>query len=242
MRVPDTLATTHRSTGGRIPAGWRAAPANLFWRSARVVRSHVSIVVVVAVYCAIGYGISYTRGEELAVPWRLEVMLPMAAALALFGLAAHMLYVTIVLRPARPLRRVLTDLATTLTFERAMGAILVVGLFRLHAGAFGIYKRMIADIQPHGWDAQFASWDKTLHFGIQPWEWLQMLTTAPTATWLIDRLYLSWFYAVACGVLWYALADQASPRRKRFIWSYLASWLLLGNLLATAFASMGPCY
>jgi hypothetical protein len=71
---------------------------------------------------------------------------------------------------------------------------------------------------------------------------LQSVLVDPSITWIIDRLYLTWFYAVACGVIWFAFVAHDSPRRKQFIWSYLAAWLLLGNVMAMFFASMGPCY
>jgi hypothetical protein len=99
---------------------------------------------------------------------------------------------------------------------------------------------MIPMIRPFSWDEQFAAWDRVLHVGRHPWELLQF--NAPLVTWLIDASYLMVFAAMAVLLGWYIFCEPAWRRRQQFLWTYLLSWFLLGNVAATLLSSAGPCY
>jgi hypothetical protein len=47
---------------------------------------------------------------------------------------------------------------------------------------------------------------------------------------------------MAALLAWYIFCDPNSNQRQQFLWTYLLSWFLLGNVAATALSSAGPCY
>jgi hypothetical protein len=107
--------------------------------------------------------------------------------------------------------------------------------------AFSFYKRLIPIINPFSWDRKFACWDEALHFGAQPWAHLQPFMS-PTTTRLIDLSYMLWFQVILCGLFWYAFYSPNSRFRMQFLLTFVLSWVLFGNVAATALSSVGPCY
>ena len=134
-------------------------------------------------------------------------------------------------RPLRPFHYLAGWSREFLTLERLLGGAIVLVLLPLHSIAFMFFKLMIPLIRPFAWDEQFAAWDRALHFGKQPWEYLQFNT--PLLTRLIDTSYLTVFGVMAGLLGWYIFCDPNSKRRQQFLWTYLLSWFLLGNVAAT---------
>jgi hypothetical protein len=160
--------------------------------------------------------------------------------LVLFGVSAHLVHAVWINRPQRPFHYLARYLREFVTLERLLGAAIVLALLPLHSIAFIFFKLMIPVIRPFSWDERLAAWDQALHFGWHPWQLLQF--DAPLVTRLIDATYLMVFGVMAVLLGWYIFCDAGSPRRRQFLWTYLLSWFLLGNVAATLFSSAGPCY
>jgi hypothetical protein len=175
-------------------------------------------------------------GKTLEIPWNFNVFL----SLVLFGLAAHVVSSVWTERPDRPFRYLAGWLREFLTLERLLGASIVLALLPLHSIAFMFFKLMIPLIRPFSWDEEFAAWDQALHFGKQPWEYLQF--NSPLITRLLDASYVTVFGVMAVLLGWYIFCDPISKRRQQYLWTYLLSWFLIGNVAATLFSSAGPCY
>lgn len=104
------------------------------------------------------------------------------------------------------------------------------------------FKQTISSIQPFGpWDLRFMRLDQWLHFGHHPWLLLQPLFGKPVVTGWLDTLYYIWF-PIKIILLICAGWRITNPLNRRFLVSFLLLWIILGNLMATAFASAGPCY
>lgn len=102
-------------------------------------------------------------------------------------------------------------------------------------------KVLLPSIQAFRWDPFFRQLDQMLFLGHTPWMLLRRLFQHPWLIWSIDQAYLAWF-PVSLGVfLWMAMAP-APGLRMRFLLSFVLTWLLLGCVAATFFASAGPCY
>ena len=97
-------------------------------------------------------------------------------------------------------------------------------------------------LNPNGWDKYFAELDRTLHFGKQPWEWLQPVFGYAPITFLLNLNYNLWYISMIVILIHFAFAEHASPTRTQFLISYIALWVIVGNVLAVIFASGGPCY
>ncbi|WFL77015.1 phosphatase PAP2 family protein [Altererythrobacter arenosus] len=88
-------------------------------------------------------------------------------------------------------------------------------------------------------DPMFASWDKAI-FGQDPWLITHSMV-GPLGTQFIDMLYVVWLPVMLISFGFAAFAKD-SQFRKRATLSFFLTWILLGNLLATLFASVGPCF
>ena len=107
---------------------------------------------------------------------------------------------------------------------------------------FSSLKVMIPLIHPFDWDATFVAWDRWLHGGIDPWRLLQPVLGTPFVTQVFDILYTLWFFALFLCT--FVMAFKLAQRRLRmqFFLTLLLTWALLGNVMATWLASVGPCF
>ncbi len=205
-------------------------------RTLNILRMHAGLIVFVLAYYWAASTAASAMGERLEIPWNFNVFV----SLVLFGIAAHVVQAIWLQRPQRPFQYLAGYARDFLTLERFLGAAIVLALLPLHSVAFMFFKIMIPLICPFTWDEEFAAWDQALHFGRQPWEYLQF--NMPLVTKLIDASYLTVFGVMAVLLGWYIFCEPDSKRRQQFLWTYLLSWFLLGNVAATALSSAGPCY
>ena len=134
--------------------------------------------------------------------------------------------------PIRPIRNPVLRLANL--------AIVLISL-AVFMDAFAIFKAAIPLIHPFGLDGALHAVDVVLHLGVEPWRLTHVLAPGPVATRVLDMVYVSWI-PVSVGVLVVAALSLEPVWRKRFLLSFLAVWIIVGTLLATAFSSAGPCF
>jgi hypothetical protein len=140
--------------------------------------------------------------------------------------------------PVATIRRAIADRFATPA--DAAATIVPIALVPLLMGAYGTLKQAFPLLHPFTWDDTFATADRLLFFGRQPWE-LTHAIAGSAATVLIDRFYSAWVILLPCAVLAYAVV---APRevRARFFLSFAAGWLLIGLVGGVALSSAGPCY
>ena len=76
--------------------------------------------------------------------------------------------------------------------------------------------------------------------GVDAWR-LTHAFLGPFGTLIIDRLYLLWFPALSVLMSWF-IVSRDRVFQLRGLLTMLLSWALLGNLLATTMASVGPVF
>jgi hypothetical protein len=146
-------------------------------------------------------------------------------------------------KPERPIPALLKDMKQFLTDKKRLAngipMVLIVMVFMY---VFSNIKAAIPILNPLAWDTYFAQLDSTLHFGTQPWVWLQPLLGYAPVTYLININYNFWF--LATWIMWvhFAFADKPSELRTRFFLSFFAMWAFIGGALAVWFSSAGPCF
>ncbi len=145
-------------------------------------------------------------------------------------------------RPANPLRFVWADLTREfITPWRIFHALPALILLPLVLSMISSLKKMIPLIAPFSWDPVLAEFDSVLHGGYQPWELLQPLFGYPLVTYVFSVAYsVPWLMLVLLMQFW--LTFSVSPRRMRFLLTYLLCWTLLGTGVAILFSSAGPIY
>lgn len=146
-------------------------------------------------------------------------------------------------RERSPLRVMVRDLrAFFLDRDRVANGLNGVAAILFFAVGFGVLKGAIAILSPFRWDEAFAAWDRALHFGVPPHEWLWWLVESPLAVWLINIAYNFWFVVLTGAMLFASIARRDTRLRHQFLISLVLVWVLTGFFVAMAFSSAGPCY
>jgi len=131
--------------------------------------------------------------------------------------------------------------ARYLTPRRFGGFAVVLLLTPLFMSAFGSFKSTIPAIQAFCWDPTFMAWDRALHGGHHPWEWLQPVLGRPLATSVLNFFYNLWFFVLFTVIFWQAWSGNRRLR-VQFLLSFVLVWCVIGTATAIALSSAGPCY
>ncbi|MEP3420160.1 MAG: phosphatase PAP2 family protein [Erythrobacter sp.] len=107
---------------------------------------------------------------------------------------------------------------------------------------FSKMKSAIPLFNDYTWDNAFIQWDRAIFFGHDAWEVLQPIIGYPVVTAFLALLYQLWFLLLYPGVMFFAFAKIDSQIRRQFFLTYVLSWTLIGGAMATALASVGPCF
>jgi hypothetical protein len=103
---------------------------------------------------------------------------------------------------------------------------------------FTAMKSLLNDVVPFTWDTTFMEIGRALHFGHQPWQWLDIEN--PLVTRVLESAYAFWGVLLVAVPFAVALDRAGSPARTRFLISIILVFILLGNVAAGAFMSAGP--
>ncbi len=107
---------------------------------------------------------------------------------------------------------------------------------------YGIGKKLIPVIHPFTFDQTFIALDRYLHFGVDPWRITHQIFASDFATYSLNFAYHSWFFLLFGSFAWAVLARKHQELRAQYMLAAMALWIIGGNLLATIFSSVGPCY
>lgn len=218
-----------------ISAGNEVRRSRFFW-------AYLSLVLAFGVavhYTALAYDAGFTLSSVL-------YSRPLHGALIMFSglfVSGRLLYITLVIRPARPLTIFIHELRTVwFTPRRIVTGLSVMLFIPLFFSFFTSAKNLIPFVNPFSWDPVFAELDRTIHFGKQPWEWLHPLLKAAIITSIISFIYKLWFFSKYMVVFWQAFSLKRPNLRAQFLLTMVLIWIVNGFILATIFSSAGPCY
>lgn len=107
---------------------------------------------------------------------------------------------------------------------------------------FSLGKSLIPHLTTYSWDPLFAQWDRAVHFGHYPHEFIAPLVNATGVPEVTGYVYFS-FYIYLFLMSVYAVFFEKDPRRvHQFLWGYVLSWIVYGMGAATLLASVGPVF
>lgn len=216
-----------------------------FQRLGRVLRRHVPLVALTALYWLAAYLAAdhHGVGGQLSVSYYLKVLPNTVAAYLLFLAFAYVVHVMLFLRPERLLNHMVRDVwSRWLVAERVFGTIILVILLEIFFSIFTSMKSLIPVMNPFAWDRSFAEWDRILHGGFDAWLLLDPILGYPWVTTAVNFLYQCWLFLVFGFLVWQAFVTSDQRLRLQFFLSFFLVWILLGNLLATLLSSAGPAY
>jgi len=107
--------------------------------------------------------------------------------------------------------------------------------------AFSATKSAIPLFNDYTWDSTWDALDVTLH-GARPWELLQPLIGYPLITSAFSIAYHLWVMLIYIGGVYFAFTHTDRELRARFFFCFFLCWAVIGVLLATVLASVGPCF
>jgi hypothetical protein len=146
-------------------------------------------------------------------------------------------------KPEHPLPALMKDMKGFLASPRRMAhGLPMVVIMLLFMYVFVQLKSNIPILQPFAWDATLAAADRAIHFGREPWEWLQPIFGYGPITFLLNLNYNAWFAVMWVVWVYFAFAETGSEARTRFFLSFFLAWIVVGGIMAIWFSSAGPCY
>jgi hypothetical protein len=191
---------------------------------------------------------------ELYLPAMLGIATPFKPAFGYYFFASmsgltlavpacfYVFYVMIFVRPPRLTAHLAGDVRRFVSIERLVTGLPVFLLFPFFGSAFSYFRVYIPTFRPFSWDPTLAEWDRLLHGGVYPWEWLQPILGHPYVTTIFNGFYHLWFAAMFGVVLW-QMGSLKRPRlRMQFFLTFVMLWALLGNVAATLLSSAGPVF
>ncbi|QQG35815.1 MAG: phosphatase PAP2 family protein [Micavibrio aeruginosavorus] len=155
----------------------------------------------------------------------------------------RILYVCLIDRPARPLLALYREFRYRwFTPRRVVQGLAVMILIPVFFSFFTSAKNLMPLINPFSWDPAFAEWDRMIHFGKQPWEWLHPALGAALVTTVISFFYKTWFFSKYMVIFWQAFTLSRPQLRAQFFITMLLTWIVNGFVFALIFSSAGPCF
>ncbi|WP_053043896.1 phosphatase PAP2 family protein [Pelagerythrobacter marensis] len=145
-------------------------------------------------------------------------------------------------RPNEPFAALHRRYAGPVAIRRWIAGAPLLALCVLLMPFFSKMKAAIPLFNDYTWDATFIAWDRAIFFGYDAWQVLQPVFGYPVVTALLGLLYQLWFLLLYVGCLFMAFAAIDPGLRRQFFLSYTLSWSVIGGGVATALASVGPCF
>jgi len=210
-------------------------------------REHALLIAVVAVHFLVGAAMpailgrplhfTPTLGTVVGLIWLLgfwSLLIPLSVGVAVAAIRRGQE------RPFVAAFRWLRDDA--FRRDRVWGCVIVFLVLPVFGWDFGFLQALLPFLHPIDWDPTFADWDRVLHFGRHPYEWIQPLLGVPRATSVLSFIYALWFFILYAVSFWQAFDRRDPMLRMQYLLCTTLLWAVLGNFLGTLFASGGPVY
>jgi membrane-associated phospholipid phosphatase len=92
-------------------------------------------------------------------------------------------------------------------------------------------------------DTAQANLDALIHFGTDPWHFLQKIAGYDIVRTVVEWNYNVLWFLICFGALFYvATSPMATHIRSRYLACFCAIWVLIGNIFAGVFLSAGPAF
>lgn len=145
-------------------------------------------------------------------------------------------------RPARPARLLFDTYRARLSDPRVIASLPMLATVVVFMPFFSKLKSMIPLFNDFGWDATFIAWDRAIFLGRDAWEVFQPALGYPLVTAILAFLYHAWMLLIYVGTLVLLFYRSAVRARRQYLLGFFLIWTVIGGLMATIFASVGPCF
>lgn len=154
-------------------------------------------------------------------------------------LGIHLLIVLWKARPEHPIGFTVGLVRTHR--HRALWALPLMLAASLFMPTFSAMKSAIPLFNEYTWDQAFVGLDALIH-GQDPWLWMQPVLGFPIITALLAVIYHLWLLLIYVGSVYFAFYVSDKTLVLRYFLSFFLIWCILGVVLATSLASVGPVF
>jgi hypothetical protein len=144
-------------------------------------------------------------------------------------------------RPLRPIGFLAASARSEQLDRRLMRGLPMLLALVIFLPAFSAMKSAIPLFNDYGWDQTLIELDSALH-GTDPWRILNVAMSHPIITSIFSAFYQVWILLIYAGGVYFCFLQRNAELRARYLITYFACWAILGVAMATAFASVGPCF
>ncbi|MFA0005445.1 phosphatase PAP2 family protein [Vibrio splendidus] len=146
-------------------------------------------------------------------------------------------------REKRPTKQFINKIKTLLfPVSKPIYFILLMLVLNISFSSYTFLKSVIPYLNPYFLDLDFYHLDKWLHFGISPWEITHFFLPNSIASLAINILYNLWFFIMWGMLLYFVIYRKDDQLRNQFLLTFLSSWFIIGNIMATLLSSAGPVF
>ncbi|QGN55129.1 phosphatase PAP2 family protein [Novosphingobium sp. Gsoil 351] len=145
-------------------------------------------------------------------------------------------------RPEEPIRFIVETYRRRACDPALLARVPLLGVAIAFMPFFSKIKSMIPLFNDFKWDATFIAFDRALFFGKDAWQVLHPVFGSPVVTAAAAGLYHAWMMLIYMGTLFFVFHPSATKVVRRYVLSFVLIWVLIGGVLATALASVGPCF
>lgn len=178
------------------------------------------------------------NGISLA-SYRLNLTLYVAALFVAGILAGGTLLVRY--RPEKPIGFMAASFVSSGFASRLISGIPMLVALVVFLPLFSKMKSAIPLFNSYTWDNTWAGLDRAIH-GVDAWQVLQPVFGYPLLTSMLSIFYHSWIPLIYLVAVYFCFFQSNRVLRARFFIAYFGCWTILGVAMATAFASVGPCF
>jgi hypothetical protein len=145
-------------------------------------------------------------------------------------------------KPDRPTRFLIDTYRARVNDPVFVARLPLLGIAIVFMPFFSKMKSMIPLFNTFDWDSTFIAWDRAIFFGYDAWQVLQPVFGYPIVSAAMAGLYHVWMLLIYIGTLFFIFYPAANQMRRHYLLGFVLIWTLIGGVMATALASVGPVF
>lgn len=153
-------------------------------------------------------------------------------------MGARQLYIA---RPASPLRYLARYTSNPAFVIELVGGLPMLAAMVLYIPIFSSVKTAFPALLNYSWDPTLIAADRMI-FGTDAWRVLQPVFGFPIVTSALSFAYHIWIVLIYGGGAFFCFFVRDRELRAQYFITRFLSWIVMGMILASAFASVGPCF
>lgn len=144
-------------------------------------------------------------------------------------------------RPASPIRFLAEYAREPASVIQLVGGLPMLAAMILYMPIFSALKTTIPLFTTYSWDPALIAADRMV-FGTDVWRVLQPVLGFPLVTSALSFAYHAWMVLIYGGGIYFCFFVRDRELRAQYFIARFAVWIVMGMIIASCFASVGPCF